>query len=266
MPIGVSSRGQGVLDDYKIEEGGPYAAANPDSIGQSVGLVRDFRLERYDLVRVPSAGTYFKQGGPGGDATESLEVPTMATENAQADARPQPALTDFSELIAALRVGNPELAERVESLAQSGDALREQLAADQQRQTVTEARLQTLQEQIATLTADRDARNLRDRLDVSANEATTEKRFGQLVLEGLQRGIDSGTLLTPEAVSAEAVHLFSMIEAATQPVVAPVAAEPDDVSDDVVPVDESAAPDQGVDGLPQDLVANMRALSASRGA
>tara|TARA_Y100001970_G_scaffold294130_1_gene447329 strand:- start:9131 stop:10480 length:1350 start_codon:yes stop_codon:yes gene_type:complete len=58
MPIGVSSRGTGVLESQVIDEESPYYSANTDYDGESVDIVHEFELDRYDLVRVPSAGTH----------------------------------------------------------------------------------------------------------------------------------------------------------------------------------------------------------------
>ena len=60
MPLGVSSRGYGVVHEHTIDEDSPYLEANPEKVGETVMEVTDFDLLTYDLVRVPSAGTHVK--------------------------------------------------------------------------------------------------------------------------------------------------------------------------------------------------------------
>tara|TARA_Y100001972_G_scaffold124929_1_gene175147 strand:- start:2937 stop:4268 length:1332 start_codon:yes stop_codon:yes gene_type:complete len=60
MPLGVSSRGYGVVEEHTIDEDSPYLHSNPDKAGETVMEVTDFDLLTYDLVRVPSAGTHVK--------------------------------------------------------------------------------------------------------------------------------------------------------------------------------------------------------------
>jgi len=58
LPIGFSSRGWGIPEAHKLDEASPYLGMNPGAKGQTVQLIREFMLEGYDAVRVPSAEVY----------------------------------------------------------------------------------------------------------------------------------------------------------------------------------------------------------------
>lgn len=58
MPVGVSSRSYGVPVPHKLEASSPYAGANPGHVGVVVDVIEEQELVTYDVVPVPSAGTY----------------------------------------------------------------------------------------------------------------------------------------------------------------------------------------------------------------
>tara|TARA_A200000159_G_scaffold150865_1_gene160571 strand:- start:2711 stop:4039 length:1329 start_codon:yes stop_codon:yes gene_type:complete len=61
MPIGVSSRGEGLVERHVIDEESPFWENNINHRGKSVQAVSEFELHTYDLVRAPSAGTHVKR-------------------------------------------------------------------------------------------------------------------------------------------------------------------------------------------------------------
>lgn len=72
LPLGVSSRGYGVVEAHVIDEDSPYARANPGRIGDTVMEVTEFDLLTYDLVRVPSAGTHVKPATQSNETREAF--------------------------------------------------------------------------------------------------------------------------------------------------------------------------------------------------
>jgi len=57
-PTGTSSRSYGIPVAHKLEDGSPYLAANLDHAGQTVDEITEQDLITYDVVTVPSAGTF----------------------------------------------------------------------------------------------------------------------------------------------------------------------------------------------------------------
>lgn len=85
MPLGTSSRSYGIPVPHKLEDGSPYLGANADHVGETVDLIEGQELITYDVVTVPSAGTYV-QGNAGAAAFDSLRehapaLPPRTTEN-----------------------------------------------------------------------------------------------------------------------------------------------------------------------------------------
>ncbi len=61
LRIGFSSRGTGWCEDHLVDESSPYWDANEAYRNSWVGEVRGWKLETYDAVRIPSAGTFAKK-------------------------------------------------------------------------------------------------------------------------------------------------------------------------------------------------------------
>ena len=287
MPIGVSSRGEGVLTDLTIEEGTPIGDANPTQVGRTVKMVSEFLLDRYDLVRIPSAGTHLKQEESGADVVaaglpleasmktenpvepkaveekqaESIEEPTVV------EAAPVDPLADLSDdqkhvLLRIIDAVKVEEAADDDALVGEIAALREQMEVDRHRSTVNEQEYQALKSEVAELREQREARKLRDALDGAIVEATAEKRFGVLVSEQLRFFVDEGVCDTETKVSDYSDRLFGLLNSATEPVVKPVEQEPRDV-------EENAAQDlptvEGVDntlGLDENLYQSIKTIMA----
>lgn len=289
MPIGVSSRGEGMLEEIIIEEDGPYAEMNPDYVGRSVNLVKSFSLDRYDLVRVPSAGTHLYNPGGSNVSTESVEAVIMAkpskademveskvntevdqetasiapAEAAQAvlESDPLYGLNDAQKGVLLKIVNSITVAEDANEsdLVKEIASLREQMMVDRHRTTLNEAEFKRLNEEIASLREERDERQLQDRLATATVDATAEKRFGAIVSEQLSALIAESVIRTVEGVEKHAHRLFAMLESANAPVVAPVEQEAQDVQEDVeVAVEEAAA--ELPAGLDEDTYNSLKAL------
>lgn len=274
MPVGVSSRGEGVIEMVEIDEDSQYASANPDHIGETVALVKEFVLDRYDLVRVPSAGTHLTKEGSleNPSAAESVEVHKMANNNALANAAVDDAQTrdttsdEIAETKAALEsdvllnlsdVQKNALVRIVEGITLSEDdntddeiakeiaALREQLEVDRHRSQVNESEYLSLREEVQSLRRERATRDLNDALEESVSTLTSERRFGKLVEAVLTELVEEKILQSAEDCEKHAARLFSMLEAAVTPTVAPVEQAANDVEDDnvaesIVEADDSA--------------------------
>lgn len=81
MPIGVSSRGSGILEPELIDEDSKYFAANQSHSGETVHVVKEFELDRYDLVRVPSAGTHVESTQEAREALARLTEAGFISQN-----------------------------------------------------------------------------------------------------------------------------------------------------------------------------------------
>ena len=262
MPVGVSSRGEGVLEQVVVEEGTQLAADNPGYVGRSVGLVSDFRLDRYDLVRVPSAGTHLQretsssqhsEAAPIGEVTMSDQEKTVATEAAQEvqpkeqaemndaaqilESDPLYGLTDTQKGVLLRIVEGITVAEAEtpndDQIACEIAALREQMVIDRERATINEAEYSALKEEVAALRKEREERVLADALESAKVEATANKRFGDLVAEQLSTLISEGMIAGAGDVATHAQRLFGLLEAVTEPVVQPVEQAPVDASEQV---------------------------------
>lgn len=289
MPIGVSSRGEGVLEEITIDEGGPYADLNPEYVGRAVNLVQSFSLDRYDLVRVPSAGTHLYNPGGANVSTESVEAFIMAkpskadsmvesevktevdqkaagiapAEAAQAvlESDPLSGLNDAQKGVLLKIVNSITVAEDADEsdLVKEIASLREQMMVDRHRTTLNEAEFKRLNEEIATLREEREERQLQDHLAQATEDATAEKRFGAIVNEQLTALIGESVIRTVEGVEKHAHRLFAMLESANAPVVAPVEQEAQDVAEDVeAPVAETAHDLPA--GLDEDTYNSLKAL------
>lgn len=260
MDIGASSRGTGLVEKITLDEGSEYLEANPGFMGRTVQLVHEFDLETYDLVRVPSAGTFVKrerqdESEETVEAVEELEMSDQNTEIVEeapaaativkAESDPLETLNESQKevllkIVEAVSFDDPE-AVTENKLAEQVSALREQMDVSRARTNLSEAetrelkeQLSTLNEEVQSLREEKIARELSDALAVSVEEAVDGKRFSGLVRKELNALVESGLISGPEAVPVHASRLFSMIEEANTPVAAPVVQEVVDAADDLV--------------------------------
>lgn len=259
MGIGTSSRGSGVVEEITLEEGGPYSEANGDFIGETVYLVKEFHLDTYDLVRVPSAGTHLLSESGSTDATpegtvemtEANEVEVVETAKdvqeeavVEAPVAVDP-LADLNEnqkavLLKIVEAVSMDEAPSDNRLAKEVAALREQVAVDRQRTVVNEAEYMQLREEVANLRAEREERILQDAIVAAIDECVEGRRFGGLVRTRLVALAEQGLLKAADEVAGHGENLFSMIEGSHTPVTEPVVTESVDAEDDLV---EEAAPE-----------------------
>ena len=260
MDIGASSRGTGLVEKIVLDEGSQYLEANPGFMGRTVQLVHEFDLETYDLVRVPSAGTYVKRErqDESEETLEAVKELEMSDQNIEiveeapaaatvvkAESDPLETLNESQKevllkIVEAVSFDDPE-AVTENKLAEQVAALREQMDVSRARTSLSEAetrelkeQLSTLNEEVQSLREEKLARELADAMAVSVEEAVDGKRFSGLVRKELNTLVESGLISGPEAVPAHADRLFSMIEEANTPVAAPVAQEVVDAADDLV--------------------------------
>lgn len=260
MDIGASSRGTGLVEKITLDEGSEYLEANPGFMGRTVQLVHEFDLETYDLVRVPSAGTFVKRErqDESEETVEAVEELEMSDQNIEiveeapaaativkAESDPLETLNESQKevllkIVEAVSFDDPE-AVTENKLAEQVSALREQMDVSRARTNLSEAetrelkeKLSTLNEEVQSLREEKLARELSDALAVSVEEAVDGKRFSGLVRKELNALVESGLISGPEAVPVHASRLFSMIEEANTPVAAPVVQEVVDAADDLV--------------------------------
>ena len=270
MGVGTSSRGSGVVEEMVLEEGGPYSDANSELIGETVFLVKEFHLDTYDLVRVPSAGTHLlseagsKESTPEGtvEMTEANEVEVIETaeevkEEAQVIENPiLDPLADLNEnqkavLLKIVEAVSMDEAPSDNRLAKEVAALREQVECDRQRTVVNEAEYVQLKEELASLKEEREARKVQDEVAAKVDECVEGRRFGGLVRDRLVALSEQGLITSACQVTAHGENLFSMIEGSHTPIAAPVVAEPVDAQDDLV--EEAVAEAHEAPVLPVDI-------------
>jgi len=255
MEIGTSSRGSGMVEEVVLEEGGDYAEANPDYIGQPVYLVSDFALNTYDLVRVPSAGTRLTiemgssepqkecvemadsqveievvEAGPVGEEAVEATVESVVENTDPLDQLNESQKAVLLKIVEAVSVEDAPSDNR---LAKEVSALREQMEVDRHRSVVNEAEYVSLREEVQALRQERETRKLRDAVSAAIEECVEDRRFGGLVRSELHALVEGGTLSTVDAVAPRAERLFTMIEQSHTPIVEPVAQDPADLADDV---------------------------------
>ena len=284
MDIGTSSRGSGMVEEYVLQEGEPYAEANADYLGETVFLVKDFHLQTYDLVRVPSAGTQLtKELGSPIETPErqiemaeakEVEVVEMAAEETQKDvvaenvvAAPVDPFAELSDnqkaiLLKLIEAVTLEGKPNNNRLAKEVNALREQMEVDRHRSTVNEAEYQTLREEVANLRAEREERIRKDAVSAAIEECTAERRFGTVVRDELKARCESGALVEAADVADQGERLFTMIESTHMPVAEPVEQATADVADDLVEavetVEVSTNPSPLGDDLHKSLLATLK--------
>jgi len=270
MDVGTSSRGSGVVEEIVLEEGGPYSDANSDLIGETVYLVKEFHLDTYDLVRVPSAGTHLlsEAGSPNPtpegtvEMTEANEVEVIETteevkeEVQEVETDTIDPLADLNEnqkavLLKIVEAVSMDEAPSDNRLAKEVAALREQVECDRQRTVINEAEYMQLKEELASLKEEREARKIQDEIAAKIDECVDGRRFGGLVRERLSALAESCLLTAADQVAAHGENLFSMIEGSHTPVAEPVIAEQVDPEDDLV---EEVAPEANeAPALPVDI-------------
>ncbi len=280
MDVGVSSRGSGVIEKLVLDESSEFIEANPEFLGRSVALVSEFELETYDLVRVPSAGTFVKrerqdecEGAV--EAVKELEMsdqnievveeaPATAVDNVQAESDPLAMLNESQrevllKIVEAVSFENPEAAND-NRLAEEVAALREQLDVDRERSSLNEAEVTALREEISSLRKEKEARELSDSLASAIEESVEGKRFSALVRRELNCLVESSMICSPDAVAPHAERLFSMMEEAATPIAEPVVQEAIDAEDDVTEAvsQEEVVEPENVNELNEQLIALIR--------
>lgn len=122
VPIGVSLRARGIVEEHLINESSPYAKMNPDAAGRKVSLVSEVEFIGYDWVRVPSAGTYLPP--PDSNVTEAL---ARLNEAVEADPEEDAVFKTWSDFEKA----HPEAAKvlRAEVVAEATKSLTESVSA-----------------------------------------------------------------------------------------------------------------------------------------
>jgi len=253
LDFGVSSRGSGVMEKVILDESSEFVEANPGFIGKPVAIISEFELETYDLVRVPSAGTYVKRERQDEsletvEAVEELEMSDQNIEiveeapatadNVQAESDPLAMLNESQrevllKIVEAVSFDSADAADDNRLAAEIG-ALREQLDVDRERNSLNEAEMVALREEVAALREEKEARILADTLSAAIEESTNGKRFGELVRRELKCFVESKMVSTPEGIALQAERLFGMMEEATLPVSEPVVQEAIDAADDVL--------------------------------
>ena len=285
LDVGVSSRGTGLVEKIVLDEDSEYIAANPNYLGRPVSIVHEFDLETYDLVRVPSAGTFVKRErqDESEETVEAVKELEMSDQNVEiveeapaaatvvnAESDPLASLNESQKevLLKIIEAVSLENAEDMteDKLAGEVAALREQLDVDRARANLSETEtrelreeLSALHEEVKTLREEKEARELADAIAVSIEEAVDGKRFSALVRKELNTLVETGLVCTADAIPAHAERLFSMIEEASVPVVAPVAQEVIDASDDVV-VEEAEAVVESEAPIANDISSQLQAL------
>lgn len=254
MDVGVSSRGSGLLERFTLDEESEYSDANPGFVGKTVALVSEFELDTYDLVRVPSAGTFVKRERQdeseethGVEAVEELEMsdqnveiveeaPVAATD-VKTESDPLEGLSNeqkeiMFKIVEAVSFDNPKKATD-SRLAKEVAALREQMSVDRERTKINEAEHSALKEEVIALRKERDDRILADSISAAIKECVDGKRFGALVERELNTLVETGLVVDADSIAPHSDRLFGMIEEATMPVVDPVAQVAVDAADDV---------------------------------
>jgi hypothetical protein len=254
MDVGVSSRGTGLLERYTLDEDSEFSEANPGYIGKTVAVVSEFELDTYDLVRVPSAGTFVKRERQDEsdevlhvEAAEELEMsnetlelveetPAAATD-VKAEKDPLAGLNSEQQevllkIVEAVSFDNPKKATDTK-LAKEVAALREQLSVDRERTKINEAEHIALKEEVEALRKERADRILADNIAAAIEESVEGKRFAHTVRKELNALVETKVLTSVEAIAVHAGRLFDMCEEVTTPVVEPVAQVTVDAADDV---------------------------------
>ena len=279
LDVGVSSRGSGLIEKVVLDESSEFVEANPEYVGRSVAIVSEFELETYDLVRVPSAGTFVKrerqdEAEVSVEAVEELEMSDQNLEiveeapatadNVQAESDPLAKLNESQrevllKIVEAVSFENPESADD-SRLAEEVAALREQLDVNRERSNIHEAEVASLNEKIARLQEEKESRELADALAAAIEESVDGKRFAGLVRKELNCLVESSMIASPEAVAPHADRLFNMMEEAATPIAEPVVQEVVDAEDDVTEAvsQEEVVEPHNVNELNEQLIALIR--------
>ena len=237
-----SLRGFGVLEDHDLTEDSEFAGMNPDRLGQSVGIVREFELEGYDAVRVASAGTRFPDiddveireslrriAEASGQKPRTKERTMLVVNDLKSLAELREQAPDVhADLIAqATEAAKTEVAEEVAATITAKDAsildLEKQLSeANQkvrdlevQREGVTEAN-DKLEGRIAALESDLKRRDTRAKVTEAVSEFAKGRPGGAIILRQVMEDFDAGRISTIETAKEEAERKASLVEAATK--------------------------------------------------
>lgn len=244
FPIGVSLRGMGELNEVVLTEGSDYASMNPDHIGQTVGMVSNFTLGGYDVVKVPSADVYLDRPA----VREALQAVTEAVSKKTEDSMSFKNLAELREKAPELakqieaeitEAATAELKGKVESLeAQVKEAVEAKDAAEL-KAAGAESGLAEQVKRIEALEAENAKAKLVREVEVALEEHLANKPAAALIREQVLRGLDGGRIASVEEAKAEA---DAKLEIATAAAGAPATQVSEDASRTI------PAPENGGEG------------------
>lgn len=213
VPVGVSLRARGMVEDQVLDAASPYARANPGAVGRRFQHVTDVEFEGYDWVRVPSAGTYVAPPTP--EVTEALRRLSEAVTPEEGPmkwddfvkANPEAVKTALAEATAA------KDAELVQVRADL-DAARAQLTEAKAAQAGIAEQLKELVE--AKREADKAlaAAKLRTEVTEALDTFIKGRRSGALLRTLVLEELAEGRIASVAAAEARAAKLAALTEGA----------------------------------------------------
>jgi hypothetical protein len=248
MPLGVSSRGYGVVEEHVIDDDSPYAASNPGLVGETVLEVTDFDLLTYDLVRVPSAGTHIKQAtnetrealirvcesGLLGMSHLSKEADVAREEVALPDVQEEPkelevvvesaeeeevvsplsTLTDNQQAVllklASVIEGADDEETDDDELLEQVKRVADQADVDRMRLAEAEEANRALNDKVAALEAERQRERKQVAIGVAVEEALDGKANSDRIKKEILALVSEGRLDDPDAITVWCNRLVEM--------------------------------------------------------
>ena len=299
MPLGVSSRGYGIVAEHTLDDESPYAEGNPDHMGKTVLEVSDFELLTYDLVRVPSAGTHVKPATQetrealvrvcehgllglspmikeADVAKEKVVLPDVQEESFEAveenekveEVSPLASLSEKQQEVLLKLASVIENAEDVddadEQLLEQIKRVGDQADIDRQRLSEAEEANRTLTEKVAALEAEREAERKNIAIRDAIEEAFSGKANGERVRKEIAGLVAEGRLDDVESIKVWSERMLEMADDVVKSHSAASGAavvEAVDTSDDLVDVEESETTEAGSPGLlNEDFVAQLKGI------
>ena len=300
MPLGVSSRGYGIVTEHTIDSGSPYAEANPGNLGDTVLEVSDFDLLTYDLVRVPSAGTHVKPATretrealvrvcehgllglshivkEADVAKEEVVLPDVQEENLEAVVESEEKVVEVSPLAAlseeqqnvllklASVIENAEnVSEADEELLEQVKRVADQADIDRQRLSEAEEANRALNEKVAALEAERAEERKSIEIRDAIEESFKGKANGERIRKEIEGLVAEGRLDDVESINVWSARLIEMAEdvlKANNSAAGTAVVEAVDATDDLVDVEESAETEEAAPGLlNEDFVAQLKGI------
>lgn len=250
MKIGTSSRGRGRASEHKLDSQSPYLALNKDREGDYVYLISGFQLEStpYDLVRDPSANTFFAQMDPkikeslSPETVKQMETVTESSENTETEEAVMPTFTQEqldaakaegaaaalaeNKIVKALKVlegldkdGNKDaeaILAAVAEVAQKNEALLAQLAEAEAKTVTANDKLEGLNKRLEAIEAERAALALAKAMD-EAIASEVGKSVHPKVLEAhLKHLRESGLVTTVEQIGKQSAAFEAALQVQTE--------------------------------------------------